>query len=45
MLMLFGDHVEQHSRWAACKKIDMAHGDAVKAATGRSTGSAGSGLR
>ena len=33
-LMVFGDHVEEHPRWAAFKKIDLAYADAVRAAGG-----------
>ncbi len=34
VLMLFGDYVDQHPRWAAFKKIDIAYADAVRAAGG-----------
>jgi pimeloyl-ACP methyl ester carboxylesterase len=34
VLMVFGDYVEQHPRWAAFKKIDTEYGDAIKAAGG-----------
>lgn len=34
VLMLFGDYVDEHPRWSAFKKIDMAYGDAIKAAGG-----------
>ena len=33
-LMLFGDHVDEHPRWAAYKKIDLEYGAAIKAAGG-----------
>jgi hypothetical protein len=33
-LMVFGDHVEEHPRWANFKKIDLAYADAVRAAGG-----------
>ncbi|MCW5690578.1 MAG: esterase [Pseudolabrys sp.] len=35
VLMLFGDHVDTHPRWAAYKKIDVAYADAVRAAGGK----------
>jgi pimeloyl-ACP methyl ester carboxylesterase len=34
VLMLFGDYVDQHPRWATFKKIDMEYGNAIKAAGG-----------
>jgi pimeloyl-ACP methyl ester carboxylesterase len=34
VLMLFGDYVDQHPRWAAYKKIDAEYGNAIKAAGG-----------
>jgi pimeloyl-ACP methyl ester carboxylesterase len=34
VLMIFGDYVDQHPRWAAYKKIDMEYGNAIKAAGG-----------
>ena len=34
MLMLFGDYVDQHPRWATFKKIDTEYGNAIKAAGG-----------
>jgi pimeloyl-ACP methyl ester carboxylesterase len=34
ILMIFGDYVDEHPRWAAYKKTDMAYADAVKAAGG-----------
>jgi pimeloyl-ACP methyl ester carboxylesterase len=34
MMMLFGDFVDQHPRWAAYKKIDTEYANAVKAAGG-----------
>ena len=34
VLMVFGDYVDQHPRWAAYKKIDTEYGDAIKAAGG-----------
>jgi hypothetical protein len=34
VLMLFGDYVDQHPRWANFKKIDLAYGDAVRAGGG-----------
>jgi len=34
VLMVFGDYVEQHPRWAAYKKIDTEYGNAIKAAGG-----------
>ena len=33
--MVFGDHVNAHPRWATFKKIDLAYGDAIKAAGGK----------
>jgi pimeloyl-ACP methyl ester carboxylesterase len=33
-LMVFGDYVDEHPRWAAFKKIDLAYADAVRAAGG-----------
>jgi pimeloyl-ACP methyl ester carboxylesterase len=33
-LMLFGDYVDQHPRWAAYKKIDLQYADAVRAGGG-----------
>ena len=33
-LMVFGDYVDQHPRWAAFKKIDLEYADAVRAAGG-----------
>ena len=35
VLMLFGDHVDEHPRWAAYKKIDVAYADAIRAAGGK----------
>jgi len=35
VLMVFGDHVEEHPRWAAFKKIDLAYADAIRAAGGK----------
>jgi pimeloyl-ACP methyl ester carboxylesterase len=35
VLMVFGDHVDAHPRWATFKKIDLAYGDAIKAAGGK----------
>jgi len=35
VLMLFGDHVDEHPRWAAFKKIDLAYADAIRAAGGK----------
>jgi hypothetical protein len=32
--MVFGDYVDQHPRWAAFKKIDLAYADAIRAAGG-----------
>src|ERR1700752_3964408 len=34
VLMMFGDYVDQHPRWAAFKKIDTEYGNAIKAAGG-----------
>jgi hypothetical protein len=34
VMLLFGDYVDQHPRWAAYKKIDTEYGNAVKAAGG-----------
>jgi pimeloyl-ACP methyl ester carboxylesterase len=34
VLMIFGDYVDQHPRWAAYKKIDTEYGNAIKAAGG-----------
>jgi pimeloyl-ACP methyl ester carboxylesterase len=34
ILMMFGDYVDQHPRWAAFKKIDTEYANAVKAAGG-----------
>ena len=34
VMMLFGDFVDQHPRWAAYKKIDSAYADAIRAAGG-----------
>jgi pimeloyl-ACP methyl ester carboxylesterase len=34
VMMLFGDYVDQHPRWAAYKKTDTEYGDAIKAAGG-----------
>ena len=34
VLMLFGDYVDQHPRWATFKKIDTEYGNAIKAAGG-----------
>ncbi|MFL6799693.1 MAG: esterase [Xanthobacteraceae bacterium] len=34
VLMLFGDYVDQHPRWAAYKKIDLEYAAAVRAAGG-----------
>jgi pimeloyl-ACP methyl ester carboxylesterase len=34
VMLLFGDFVDQHPRWAAYKKTDVAYGDAIKAAGG-----------
>ena len=33
-LMVFGDHVDEHPRWATFKKVDLAYADAVRAAGG-----------
>jgi len=35
VLMVWGDYVDQHPRWAAYKKIDAEYGDAIKAAGGK----------
>jgi hypothetical protein len=35
VMMLFGDFVDQHPRWAAYKKIDTAYAEAVRAAGGK----------
>jgi len=34
VLMIFGDYVDAHPRWAAYKKIDIEYGNAIKAAGG-----------
>jgi pimeloyl-ACP methyl ester carboxylesterase len=34
VLMLFGDYVDQHPRWATFKKVDLAYADAVRAGGG-----------
>jgi hypothetical protein len=34
VLMMFGDYVDEHPRWAAYKKTDMEYGNAIKAAGG-----------
>ena len=34
VMMMFGDHVDEHPRWAAYKKTDLEYGDAIKAAGG-----------
>ena len=34
VLQIFGDYVDEHPRWATFKKIDMAYGEAIKAAGG-----------
>ena len=34
VMLLFGDYVDQHPRWAAYKKLDTEYGNAVKAAGG-----------
>ena len=34
VLMVFGDYVDQHPRWATFKKIDIEYGNAIKAAGG-----------
>jgi hypothetical protein len=34
VLMIFGDYVDQHPRWAAFKKIDTEYANAIKAAGG-----------
>ena len=39
MLQIFGDYVDQHPRWSTFKKIDMAYGEAIKAAGGTADGS------
>lgn len=33
-LMMFGDHVDEHPRWAAYKKTDLEYGAAIRAAGG-----------
>ena len=33
-MMMFGDYVDQHPRWAAYKKIDLEYAAAVRAAGG-----------
>ena len=33
-LMLFGDYVDQHPRWATFKKIDLEYADAVRGGGG-----------
>jgi hypothetical protein len=33
-MLMFGDYVDQHPRWAAYKKIDTEYGNAIKAAGG-----------
>jgi pimeloyl-ACP methyl ester carboxylesterase len=35
VLMMFGDYVDEHPRWAAFKKIDTEYSNAIKAAGGR----------
>jgi pimeloyl-ACP methyl ester carboxylesterase len=35
VLMLFGDFVDRHPRWASFKKTDLAYADAVRAAGGK----------
>lgn len=35
VLMVFGDYVDQHPRWANFKKIDLAYAEAVQAAGGK----------
>jgi hypothetical protein len=34
VLMMFGDYVDQHPRWATFKKVDTEYGNAIKAAGG-----------
>ena len=34
VMLMFGDYVDQHPRWAAYKKIDTEYGNAIKAAGG-----------
>lgn len=34
VMLLFGDYVDQHPRWAAYKKLDTEYGNAIKAAGG-----------
>jgi pimeloyl-ACP methyl ester carboxylesterase len=34
VLQIFGDYVDQHPRWSTFKKVDMAYGEAIKAAGG-----------
>ena len=34
VLMLFGDYVDQHPRWATFKKVDTEYANAIKAAGG-----------
>src|ERR1043166_10118456 len=34
VLMVFGDYVDQHPRWATFKKVDTEYGNAIKAAGG-----------
>ena len=34
VLMIFGDNVDQHPRWAAFKKIDTEYANAIKAGGG-----------
>jgi hypothetical protein len=34
VLMIFGDYVDEHPRWAAYKKTDMEYGNAIKASGG-----------
>jgi pimeloyl-ACP methyl ester carboxylesterase len=34
VLMVFGDYVDQHPRWATYKKMDAEYGDAIKTAGG-----------
>jgi hypothetical protein len=33
--MVFGDHVDEHPRWATFKKIDLAYADAIRAGGGK----------
>lgn len=35
VLMVFGDHVDEHPRWATFKKIDLAYADAIRAGGGK----------